>query len=63
MKFIKYTDRAKIEKYVNDIMVITFTTTRDAIQCTRARHGGKGRYVQELLQNGYTRATKAKAGA
>ena len=26
MKFIKYTDRAKIEKYVNEIEVITFVT-------------------------------------
>ena len=63
MKFIKYTDRAKIEKYVNEIMVVTFTTTRDAIKFTRVRHGGKMEYIQQLINEGYTRATRTKAGA
>lgn len=63
MKFIKYTERAKIEKYVNDREVITFTTTRDAIAMSRSKHGGKARYIQELIQDGYQRAVKAKAGA
>ena len=63
MKFIKYTDNAKIEKYVNEIGAITFITTRDAIKLTRNRHSGKRQYIQELLQAGYIRATKAKAGA
>lgn len=63
MKFIKFTDNAKIEKYVNEIEAITFITTRDAIRLTRSRHSGRGQYIQELLQAGYIRATKAKAGA
>lgn len=63
MKFIKYTDNAKIEKYVSEIGEITFITTRDAIKLTRSRHSGRGQYIQELLQAGYIRATKAKAGA
>ena len=63
MKFIKYTDRAKIEKYVNEIMVVTFTTTRDAIKVTRVRHGNKHEYITQLIQDGYIRATRTKAGA
>lgn len=63
MKYIKYTDRAKIEKYVNEREVITFTTTRDAIAMTRCKHGGKMRCIQELINDGYKRAIKAKAGA
>lgn len=63
MKFIKYTERAKIEKYVNDIMVVTFTTTRNSIGYTRVRHGGKEQYIQELVKEGYTRAERTKAGA
>lgn len=63
MKFIKYTDRAKIEKYVNEIEVITFTTTVNAITMSRCKHGGRTQQIQQLLQEGYTRATKTKAGA
>ena len=63
MKYIKYTESAKIEKYVNDIMVVTFTTTRDAIRFTRVRHGNKNAYIAQLLKEGYTRATRTKAGA
>lgn len=63
MKFIKYTDNAKIEKYVNEIEVVTFVRTRNNIEMTRSRHGGRQQKIQELLQAGYTRATKAKAGA
>ena len=63
MKYIKYTDRAKIEKYVNEREAITFTTTVNAISMTRCKHGGKMRHIQELIQDGYTRAVKAKAGA
>lgn len=63
MKFIKYTDRGKIEKYVNEIMVVTFTTTRDTIKMTRIKHFNKERYIQGLLQEGYTRVVKVKAGA
>ena len=63
MKFIKYTERAKIEKYVNEIMVVTFTTTRDSIKFTRVRHGNKNAYIAQLLQDGYTRAARTKAGA
>lgn len=63
MKFIKYTDRAKIEKYVNDREVITFTTTVNAISMTRCKHSGRRQHIQELLNNGYIRAVKTKAGA
>ena len=63
MKFIKYTENAKIEKYVNEREVITFTTTRNAIAMTRCKHGGKMRHIQELLQEGYQRAVKTRAGA
>lgn len=63
MKFIKYTDFAKIEKYVNEIMVVTFTTTRDSIRMSRVRHGGKSEYITQLVKEGYTRATRTKAGA
>lgn len=63
MKFIKYTDFAKIEKYVNDIDVVTFITTRNNIEMSRSRHRGRQQTIQELLQEGYTRATKTKAGA
>ena len=63
MKFIKYTDRAKIEKYVNEREVITFTTTINTIAMTRSKHGGKLKQIQELLQEGFQRATKTKAGA
>ena len=63
MKFIKYTDRAKIEKYVNEIEVVTFVTTRNNIEMTRSRHGGRQQKIQELLNEGYTRAIKTKAGA
>ena len=63
MKFIKYTERAKIEKYVNEREVITFTTTVNAITMSREKHDGKTRRIQALLQEGYTRAIKAKAGA
>ena len=63
MKFIKYTADKKIEKYVNFSEVVTFTTTRAAIAVTRAKHGGKNEYIQQLLTNGYTRVIKANAGA
>ena len=63
MKFIKYTDFAKIEKYVNEIEVVTFITTRNNIEMSRSRHGGRKNKIQELLQEGYTRATRTKAGA
>lgn len=63
MKFIKYTDHAKIEKYVNDREAITFTTTVNAITMTRCKHDGKTKYIQELLNNGYNRVIKSKAGA
>ena len=63
MNFIKYTDFAKIEKYINDIDVVTFTTTRNSIDVTRSRHSGRQQHIQELLQAGYTRAAKERAGA
>lgn len=63
MKFIKYTDREKIEKYVNEREVITFITTRNTIDMTKQKHGGKLQHIQELLNDGYKRATKAKAKA
>lgn len=63
MKFIKYTDNAKIEKYVNEIEVVTFVRTRNNIEMTRSRHGGRQQKIQELLQAGYTRAARTKAGA
>ena len=63
MKFLKYTERGKIEKYVNEIDVVTFTTTRNTISMTRFKHGGKAEYVQQLLNSGYQRILKAKAGA
>lgn len=63
MKFLKYTEHGKIEKYVNDIEVITFTTTRNAITMSRFRHGGRTEYIQRLLKNGYQRTARTKAGA
>lgn len=63
MKFIKYTDRAKIEKYVNEREVITFTTTVNAIAMTRCKHNGKMQHIQDLINDGYKRAVKTKAGA
>lgn len=63
MKFVKYTDYEKIEQYVNEYSVITFITTRDAIKLTRSRHSGKRQYIQGLLQAGYIKAAKVKAGA
>ena len=63
MKYIKYTDRAKIEKYVNEREVLTFTTTVNTISMTRCKHNGKMKYIQELINDGYTKAVKAKAGA
>lgn len=63
MKFIKYTEREKIEKYVNEREVITFTTTVNAISMTRTKHSGKAEQIQQLLNNGYHRALKTKAGA
>ena len=63
MKFIKYTDFAKIEKYVNEIEVVTFIRTRNSIEMVRSRHGGRQQKIKELLQEGYTRAVMTKAGA
>lgn len=63
MKFLKYTDRGKVEKYVNDREVVTFMTTRNAITMTRYKHGGKTDYINQLLETGYTRAAKTNAGA
>ena len=63
MKFIKYTDNAKIEKYVNDLEVITFIRTRNNIEMQRSRHAGRCKVVQDLLNAGYTKATRTKAGA
>ena len=63
MKFIKYTAYKKIEKYVNQIEVVTFTTTRNAIAVTKVKHGGKAEYIQQLLQDGYKRVIKTQAGA
>lgn len=63
MKYIKYTDWEKIEKYVNDIEVVTFVTTRNTIQMSRFKHGGKAEYIRKLIKSGYTRAVKEKTGA
>lgn len=60
MKFTKYSEKGKIEKYVSESAVITFMTGRNKIFVTKRNHGGKREYIRLLLEQGYTR--KAKAG-
>jgi hypothetical protein len=62
MKFIKYTDKGKLEKYVNSRTVITFLTSRNKIFVLKRQHGGKQKYINMLIENGYSRVTM-KAGA
>lgn len=63
MKFIKYTKKGKIEKYVSERAVITFLKSRNKISVFKTRHDGKNEYVRYLLNSGYQRAEKVKAGA
>lgn len=63
MKFIKYTDIGKIEKYVSESAVITFLISRSNISVFKKKHSGKSEYVRYLLNNGYQRKEKVKAGA
>lgn len=62
MKFIKYTEHGKLEKYVNERTVITFLTSTNKIFVLKRQHGGKQEYIKMLIDNGYSRAT-IKAGA
>lgn len=61
MKFTKYSERGKIEKYVSERMVITFMVGRNTIFVTKKKHGGKAEYIKSLLDKGYTRKVKAIA--
>lgn len=61
MKFVKFGERGKIEKYVNDRTVITFMTGRNKIFVIKKQHGGKREYINYLLENGFTRKLKARA--
>ncbi|MGN0805367.1 MAG: hypothetical protein ACI4MS_08295 [Candidatus Coproplasma sp.] len=61
MKFTKYSERGKIEKYVSERTVITFMTGRNKIFVVKRQHGGKREYIDMLLKIGYER--KVKAGA
>lgn len=61
MKFIKFTDRGKIEKYVSQNSVITFMTSRNKIFLTKKKHGGKTEYIQNLISKGYERKVRARA--
>lgn len=63
MKFIKYTNIGKIEKYVSESAVITFLISRNNISVYKKRHGGKSEYVRYLLNSGYKRKEKVQAGA
>ena len=60
MKFVKFTERGKIEKYVSESAVITFMTGRNNIYFTKKKHGGKREYIQSLLDKGFTRAEARK---
>lgn len=61
MKFTKYSDRGRIDKYVNDRTVITFLSGRNTIFVKRETHGGKEEYIQKLLASGYKRKIKTIA--
>lgn len=61
MKFTKYSERGRIDKYVSDRTVITFLSGRNTIFVKREKHGGKSEYIQKLLASGYTRKVKAIA--
>lgn len=61
MKFTKYSERGKIEKYVSERTVITFMVGRNTIYVTKKKHGGKAEYIQKLLASGYKRKEKAIA--
>lgn len=61
MKFTKYSERGRIDKYVNDRTVITFLSGRNTIFVKREKHGGKEEYIQKLLASGYKRKVKAIA--
>lgn len=61
MKFTKYNERGRIDKYVSDRTVITFLSGRNTIFVTKKKHDGKREYINQLLEKGFTR--KVKAGA
>ena len=61
MKFTKYSERGKIEKYVSERTVITFMVGRNTIFVSKKTHGGKAEYIKSLLEKGYTRKAKAAA--
>lgn len=61
MKFVKFGEHGKIEKYVNERSVITFMTGRNKIFVIKRKHGGKREYINSLLERGYTRKIKARA--
>ena len=59
MKFTKYTEKGKLEKYVNERTVITFMTSRNKIFVVKYKHNGKREYIRHLIDKGF----KQKAGA
>lgn len=61
MKFTKYSERGRIEKYVSERTVITFMVGRNTIFVSKKTHDGKREYINQLLEKGFTR--KVKAGA
>ena len=48
MKFIKFTERGRIDKYVSESAVITFIVSRDKIFVNKKKHAGKREYIEEL---------------
>lgn len=61
MKFTKFSEKGKIDKYVSERAVITFMTGRNKIFVVKRQHGGKREYINYLLDSGFTRKLKARA--
>lgn len=59
MKFIKYTDKGRLDKYVSERAVITFMRGQNKIFVVKRKHNGKREYINQLLNNGYKRIVKA----
>lgn len=55
MKFVLFTEKGRIDKYVSEVAVVTFLKSRNKITVNKRQHSGKINYINLLMEKGYKR--------